>query len=335
MHNRTFIIAEAGVNHNGDENIAIMMVDAAAAAGADAIKFQTFKASSLLVKSAPKAGYQLKNTPGAESQYEMIKGLELSFDAHEKLMKRAKEKNIIFLSSPFDCESVELLAKLGLETFKIPSGEINNVPYLRKIGSLNKNVILSTGMATLGEIEFALKELVRAGTLKDKITVLHCNTQYPTPYEDVNLNAMLTIKNAFKIKIGYSDHTAGIEIPIAAVTLGAGVIEKHFTIDRNMPGPDHKASLVPEELKAMVNAIRHVEAALGSGVKVPSASEAGNVKIARKSIVAARKIRKGEIFDESNICVKRPATGINPQKWDDVVGKPAVRDFEADDPIEL
>jgi N,N'-diacetyllegionaminate synthase len=332
---RTFIIAEAGVNHNGSISIAKKLIDVSADAGSDAVKFQTFKAERLVCKSAAKADYQKKTTDADESQFDMIKKLELNEDAHKELMDYGKDKGIIFLSSPFDLESIDLLNKLGIEIFKIPSGEITNLPYLRKIGRLKKKVILSTGMADLGEIGNAINVLTEYGTRKDGITVLHCNTEYPTPFEDVNLNAMLTIRDAFKVKVGYSDHTLGIEAPVAAVALGAAVIEKHFTLDKNMKGPDHKASLEPDELKAMVHAIRNIEKALGNGVKRPSPSELKNKPVVRKSIVAARDIRKGETFTEDNITVKRPGTGISPMEWDSVIRNKAVRAFEEDDLIEL
>lgn len=330
-----FIIAEAGVNHNGSLDAARKMVRAAAEAGADAVKFQTFAAERLVVKNAPKAGYQLQNTPAAESQYEMIKKLELDGAAHRELIECCASCGIEFISSPFDEESAGLLAGLGVKIFKVPSGELVSVPYLRKIASMKRKVILSTGMATLVEIDVALKELTRNGTEKCDITVLHCNTEYPTPYRDVNLNAMLTIKNTFGVNIGYSDHTPGIEIAVAAAALGASVIEKHFTLDRSLPGPDHKASLEPAELKRMVEAVRNVEAAMGDGIKRPSRSEEANIKIARKSIVAKTAIKKGETFGEGNLTIKRPGTGISPLRWDEVIGKPAPRDFAPDEAIEL
>ena len=334
-NNKTFIIAEAGVNHNGSIELAFKLIDAAKEAGTDAVKFQSFKADNLVSKKADKAEYQKKTTDINESQYEMIKKLELSVDDHKKLMEYCNKVGIQFLSSPFDLDSIDLLNELGLEIFKIPSGEIINLPYLRKIGKLNKNVILSSGMSDLGEIEDALDALIPNGTDKEKITILHCNTEYPTPYEDVNLNAMLTIKNSFGVKVGYSDHTKGIEIPIAAVALGAEVIEKHFTLDRNMEGPDHKASLEPNELKQMVSAIRNIEKALGNGIKKPSKSELKNKSIARKSLIAITDIKKGEFFTEENVGVKRPGTGISPMRWDEVIGKNANKDFEIDDLIEI
>lgn len=332
---RTFIIAEAGVNHNGSINIAKKLIDVAVDAGSDAVKFQTFKAERLVCKSAAKADYQKKTTNADESQIDMIKRLELNEDAHKGLMSYCRDKGVIFLSAPFDLESIDMLNNLGLEIFKIPSGEITNLSYLRNIGRLKKKVILSTGMSDLGEIGDAIQVLVASGTPKEDITVLHCNTEYPTPFEDVNLRAMLTIRDAFNVKVGYSDHTPGIEVPVAAVALGATVIEKHFTIDKNMKGPDHKASLEPEELKAMVKAIRNIEKALGDGVKKPSPSELKNKPVVRKSIVAARDIRKGETFTEDNITVKRPSTGISPMKWDEIIGKAAIRDFAENEFIEI
>src|SRR3989338_3390260 len=330
---KVFIIAEAGVNHNGSLEIARRMVDAAVDANADAIKFQTFKAEEVVSKFAAKAEYQRKTTNADESQLEMIKKLELNADAHKGLIKYCRKKNIIFLSTPFDLDSIDLLNNLGLEIFKIPSGEIINLPYLRKIGGLKKRIILSTGMADMGEIEDALDVLTASGTPKEDITVLHCNTEYPTPFEDVNLNAMLTIRDAFKVKVGYSDHTLGIEIPIAAVALGARVIEKHFTLDKNMQGPDHKASLQPHELKNMVAAIRNVEKALGQGIKKPSPSESNNIPIARKSIVAAKSIKASEIFTADNLTVKRPGTGISPMRWDEIIETKAKRDYQEDELI--
>ncbi len=330
---KTFIIAEAGVNHNGSLDLAYKLIDAAKEAGADAVKFQSFKAASLVSKKAEKAEYQKRTTDSNESQYEMIKRLELSFEDHIKLIEYCKSKNIIFLSSPFDLDSIDLLNNLGLDTFKIPSGEIINLPYLKKIGTLNKNAILSTGMADLGEIEDALDILIESGTKKENITVLHCNTEYPAPFEDVNLKAMLTIKNAFDVKVGYSDHTLGIEVPIAAVALGAGVIEKHFTLDKNMEGPDHKASLEPQELKLMVEAIRNIEEALGNGIKKPPKSEIININIVRKSIVAKKTIRKGEILTEENLTVKRPGNGISPMRWDEIIGTSAGKDYTEDESI--
>ncbi|WKZ71056.1 MAG: N-acetylneuraminate synthase [Melioribacteraceae bacterium] len=333
--NKTFIIAEAGVNHNGSIELAFKLIDAAKEAGADAVKFQSFKADKLVSTKADKAEYQKQTTDASESQYEMIKKLELSVDDHKKLLEYCNKIGIQFLSSPFDLESIDLLIELGLGIFKIPSGEITNLPYLKKIGKLDKNIILSTGMADLGEIEDAIDVLTESGTNLKNITVLHCNTEYPTPFEDVNLKAMLTIKNAFKVKVGYSDHTNGIEIPLVAAALGAEVIEKHFTLDRSMKGPDHKASLEPNELKQMVSAIGNIENALGSGIKKPSNSELKNKPIARKSLVAIKDIKNGEKFTEENVGIKRPGNGISPMRWEEVIGKTARRDFELDDLIEL
>lgn len=332
---KTFIIAEAGVNHNGSLAIAKELVDAAVDARADAVKFQTFKAENIVTKFAQKAEYQKETTAESETQFDMIKKLELDTNSHRGLFNYCKEKEITFLSTPFDLESIEFLNELGVEIFKIPSGEITNLPYLRKIGGLKKKVILSTGMADLGEIEDALDILVDAGTLRDDITVLHCNTEYPTPIEDVNLQAMVTIKDAFKVNVGYSDHTLGIEIPIAATALGATVIEKHFTLDKDMEGPDHKSSIDPKELKLMVRAIRNIEKALGNGIKTPSPSELKNKHVVRKSIVAARYIKEDECFTEGNITTKRPGTGISPMEWDKVMGKKAIRNFKEDDLIEI
>lgn len=330
---KVFIIAEAGVNHNGSSDIAKELIDAAVKAGADAVKFQTFKAANLVSKTAQKADYQKRTTDVEESQFEMIQKLELDVDAHKKLISYCKHKNILFLSTPFDHESIELLHKLGLEVFKIPSGEITNLPYLRHIGSLNKRVILSTGMANLGEIEAAINVIIQAGSNRKNITILHANTEYPTPMKDVNLKAMVTIGNAFNTNYGYSDHTLGIEVPIAAVALGASIIEKHFTLDKNMPGPDHRASLEPHELISMIQAIRNIEQALGSTVKQPSPSETKNKSIARKSLVAKTSIKKGEFFTEENLTIKRPGTGISPMRWDEVIGTKAVNNYQEDDLI--
>lgn len=328
-----FIIAEAGVNHNGSIKLAKQLIDVAVDAGANAVKFQTFKAEKLVSKNTQKAQYQKETTDAKESQFDMIKKLELDLDTHKKLMAYCQEKDIMFLSTPFDHDSIEMLNDLGLEIFKIPSGEITNLPYLRHIGKLGKKVILSTGMADIGEIEDALDVLVTAGTKKENITILHANTMYPTPMEDVNLKAMQTIACTFSIDVGYSDHTLGIEVPIAAVAMGAKVIEKHFTLDKTMEGPDHKASLEPNELKAMVKAIRNIEKALGNGIKKPSKSEQPNMVVARKSIVAVKPIKKGEHLSEENLAVKRPGDGINPMRWDEVIGTTAQRDYQMDEPI--
>ena len=333
--NKTFIIAEAGVNHNGSLEMAFQLIDVAVAAGADAVKFQTFKAEKVIAVNAPKADYQQKTTGSDESQLEMVKKLELDEKAHTMLNQHCQDKGIQFLSTPFDLESIDLLYRLGLEIFKIPSGEITNLPYLRKLGALKKRLILSTGMADLGEIEDALDVLTESGTPLENITVLHCNTEYPTPLEDVNLRAMLTIRNAFPgISVGYSDHTNGVEVPIAAVAMGATVIEKHFTLDRNLPGPDHLASLEPHELVAMISGIRNIEKALGKGMKKPSPSELKNKPVARKSIVAALPIKEGETFTEMNITVKRPGTGITPMRWDEIIGRKATKHYRGDDQIE-
>ena len=328
-----FIIAEAGVNHNGSIELAKKLIDVAVDAGVDAIKFQTFKAEKLVSKEASKAQYQKETTDKKESQFEMLKKLELDFNAHSELIAYCQNKNIMFLSTPFDHESIDLLNSLGLEIFKIPSGEITNLPYLRKIGGLNKRVILSTGMADIGEIEDALDFLIESGTPKSSITVLHANTMYPTPMEDVNLKAMVTIGKTFDIDYGYSDHTLGIEVPIGAVAMGASCIEKHFTLDKTMEGPDHKASLEPSELKAMVKAIRNIEIALGSSIKKPSKSEFPNIKVARKSIVTSCSIKKGEKLSEKNLTVKRPSEGISPMRWDEVIGTLATRDYDMDELI--
>jgi N-acetylneuraminate synthase len=330
---KVFIIAEAGVNHNGSIKLAKKLIDAAAEAKADAVKFQTFKTELCVSKNAKKASYQEQTTGKDESQFEMIKKLELNADAHEELIKYCKFKNIMFLSTPFDSDSIELLDGFGLEIFKIPSGEITNLPYLRQIGRLNKKIILSTGMANLGEVEAAINALTQSGTDRKNIALLHANTQYPTPMRDVNLKAMLTMKEAFKLDVGYSDHTLGIEVPIAAAALGASIIEKHFTLDKNMQGPDHRASLEPSELKAMVEAIRNIELALGNGVKKASPSESENINVARKSIVAKTGIKKGEIFSEKNLCAKRPGNGISPMRWDETIGKTAQKDYKQDELI--
>ena len=331
--NKVFIIAEAGVNHNGDIETAKKLVNAAALAGADAVKFQTFKAKNLVCKNARKAEYQLETTDGKESQFDMLKKLELTPEMHKILLEYCHQKGIIFLSTPFDIESLYFLVQCGLEIIKIPSGEITNYPYLREVGKTGKKVILSSGMSTLSEVQEAVGVLKGNGS--KEITVLHCNTQYPTPYGDVNLKAMLTLKRELKIEVGYSDHTQGIEVPIAAVALGASVVEKHFTLDRNMEGPDHKASLEPDELRTMVSAIRNIELALGNGKKIPSESERKNISIVRKSIVAKCKICAGEIFTGSNLTTKRPGTGISPMKWDEVIGRKAKRDFCEDELIEI
>lgn len=330
------IIAEAGVNHNGSLDIAKQLIDKAVEAGVDIIKFQTFKSEKLVSKAAKQAEYQQRNIGKKdESQLAMLKKLELSPSAHKELMDYCREKGIRFFSTAFDMDSIEYLHSLNLGLWKIPSGEITNYPYLRKIAQYHEPIILSTGMCELSDIEATLKVLVGFGVKKEQITILHCNTEYPTPYSDVNLRAMLEIRDRFGVQVGYSDHTQGIEVPIAAVALGASVIEKHFTLDKNMEGPDHKASLEPDELKAMVCAIRNVEQTLGSGHKTISESERKNIEIARKSIVAACPIKKGELFTEENLTVKRPGTGISPMRWSEVIGKTAAKDFEEEEMIVL
>lgn len=333
---KTLIIAEAGVNHNGSLDNARRLVDCAAEAGADFVKFQTFKADKIISKNAAKADYQVRTTGGAESQLEMVKRLELSESDHYALLDHCKKRGIEFLSTAFDSESIDLLVSMGIKLGKIPSGELTNLPYLRKMAVSFPQLILSTGMATSAEIKDTLDALLQAGADKKQLSILHCNTEYPTPVQDVNLRAMLSIKELFGTQVGYSDHTRGIEIPLAAVAMGATIIEKHFTLDRAMEGPDHAASLEPPELKAMVQGIRNIEQALqGSGYKEPSASEIKNITIARKSIVAARDIRQGEAFTQENITVKRPGTGISPMKWDEVIGTLAPCDFKADELIRI
>ena len=326
----TKIIAEAGVNHNGSMESAKSLINVAAEAGADYVKFQTFKAETLVTQTADKAEYQKELTGAVETQFEMIKKLELDKEAHEELMNYCKQKKIQFLSTAFDHGSIKLLEKLDIPLYKIPSGEITNLPYLRHIGGMDMPIIMSTGMSTLDEVRDALNILLEAGAKKDKITILHCNTEYPTPMEDVNLKAMITIRDELGVNIGYSDHTLGIEIPVAAVAMGAKVIEKHFTLDRTMPGPDHAASLEPEELKAMVAAIRNIEKAMGDGVKKTSKSEDKNIHIVRKSIVAKKSIKKGELFSEENLTIKRPGTGISPMEWDNLINKKSKKDFDID-----
>jgi len=330
---RTFIIAEAGVNHNGSLDIAKRLVDAAKLAGADAIKFQTFKAEKLVSYKAEKASYQKATTDEDETQFEMIKRLELSRDDHFQLVQHCQKVGIEFLSTAFDSESVNLLREIGMRVWKIPSGEITNLPYLRSLGAFGKPLLLSTGMATLGEVEAAINALERAGCLHSNITVLHCTTEYPAPLEEVNLKAMISMGQAFGVAYGYSDHTQGVFVPIAAAALGATVIEKHFTLDRSMVGPDHKASLEPGELSMMVAGIREIEKALGDGVKRITPSEARNRPVARKSIVAAVPIRRGEAIREVDIAAKRPGTGMSPMEWDRVVGRIAAYDFDIDEEI--
>lgn len=330
------IIAEAGVNHNGSLELAKQLIDKAVEAGVDIIKFQTFKSEKLVSKDAKQAEYQQKNIgKKGEGQLAMLKKLELSHEYHEELMAYCREKGIRFFSTAFDMDSIDYLHSLNMGLWKIPSGEITNYPYLRKIAQYQEPVILSTGMCELNDIEAALNVLLEFGAKKEQITILHCNTEYPTPLGDVNLKAMLEIGEKFGVQVGYSDHTKGIEVPIAAVALGATVIEKHFTLDKNMEGPDHKASLEPAELKAMVSAIRNIEQALGTGHKTISESERKNIEIARKSIVAARPIKAGELLTEENLTVKRPGNGINPMRWNEVVGSRAVQSFNEEDPIQL
>lgn len=336
MH--TLIIAEAGVNHNGSIDIARQMVDKAVEAGVDIIKFQTFKSEKLVSKSARQAEYQKKNigTKSDDSQLSMLKKLELSEQDHVELMAYCKQKGIKFFSTAFDMDSIDYLHSLNMGLWKIPSGEITNYPYIKKIAQYGEPVILSTGMCEMDDISAAVSVLLKYGVKREQITILHCNTEYPTPYEDVNLRAMNTIKDEFNVNVGYSDHTKGIEVPIAAVALGASVIEKHFTLDRNMEGPDHKASLEPDELKAMVSAIRNIEKAVGGdGTKHVSESERKNITIARKSIIAARDIKKGELLTEENMTVKRPGTGISPMCWEEVIGTKAIRNFAEEDLIEI
>jgi len=332
-----YIIAEAGVNHDGDIDIAKRLIDAAANAGADAVKFQTFKASEIVTAQAQKAAYQKETSDSAESQLMMLKKLELDAEAHTELLAHCKTKNIEFLSTPFDSESLDMLLEMGISVIKIPSGEITNLPYLRHAGAKDKKIIVSTGMATLLEVKEAVQALEQAGTSLANITLLHCNTQYPTPFEDANLRAMQTLVDTFpECAVGYSDHTLGIACPIAATAMGATVIEKHFTLDKTMEGPDHAASIAPDELSAMTAAIREIEKALGSSEKEPSPSEKDNISIARRFLIAASPIAKGELFNESNIAAKRTGNGgISPMRWDDIIGKQATRDFQAGETIAL
>lgn len=332
-YNKTLIIAEAGVNHNGDMDLAKKLIDEAAASGADIIKFQTFQARNIASRDAAKADYQKQNTGLEESQFEMLQRLELARQHHSELLKYCEERNIRFLSSGFDISDLEFLIALGIDRIKIPSGEITNLPYLRFVGNSGLPILLSTGMASLNEVGVAIKILLDAGSHLSEITVLHCNTEYPTPFGDVNLKAMNTMAKTFGVKIGYSDHTLGIEVATAAVALGATVIEKHFTLDRNMSGPDHAASLEPKELKAMVLAIRNIEIALGDGIKQISKSEKNNIKIARRSLFAKTKIKEGDMFTPKNLVAKRPGTGISPMLWDDLVGTKANRDYLEDEMI--
>lgn len=338
MGNHVLIIAEAGVNHNGSIDVAKQLINKAAEAGADIIKFQTFKSEKLVSKSARQAEYQKRNigSKADDSQLNMLKKLELSQEDHEELMQYCQQKGIKFFSTAFDMESIDYLHSLHMGLWKIPSGEITNYPYIRKIAQYGEPVILSTGMCEMDDICAAMNVLIKFGIKREQITILHCNTEYPTPFEDVNLKAMIALKDEFKVEVGYSDHTKGIEVPIAAVALGATVIEKHFTLDRNMEGPDHKASLEPDELKAMVSAIRNTEKAVGGdGIKHVSESERKNIAIARKSIVAACDIKAGEIFTEQNLTVKRPGNGISPMRWEEVLGQTASRDFSEEELIEI
>ena len=328
---KVFIIAEAGDNHNGDYNLALQLVDKAVEAGADCVKFQTFIAENVISKFAQKAEYQKETTGEEESQYEMVKKLELPFEQFRSIKKYCEEKNILFLSTPFDLDSIDFLEEIQIPFWKIPSGEITNLPYLEKIARTGKDVIMSTGMSNMEEIEMALSVLKKNGA--GKITLLHCNTEYPTPFGDVNLRAMQAMEETFRVPVGYSDHTIGIEVPIAAVAMGASVIEKHFTLDKNMEGPDHKASLEPGELKQLVRSIRNIEQAMGSSEKQPSPSEKKNISIARKSIVAKRGIRQGEKLTEENLYIKRPGDGISPMRWYEIIGTTAVKDFEEDELI--
>jgi len=330
---KIIIIAEAGVNHNGSIDLAKKLIDVAVQAGVDYVKFQTFKTELAVSKNTKKAEYQKQTTNAEESQFDMIKKLELDKKAHIELIDYCNKKNIKFISSPFDLESIDLLYELNIPLYKIPSGEITNYPYLKKIAEKKLPVIMSTGMANMREIGDAFDVLLENGLQKTQITILHTNTEYPTPIQDVNLKAMLTIKKEFDVEVGYSDHTNGIEVDIAAAALGARVIEKHFTLDKTMKGPDHKASLEPKELIAMVKAIRNIEVALGSGIKKASPSETKNIPIARKSIVAKQNIKKGTIFSKENITVKRPGTGISPMRWNDILGQQAIKDFNKDDLI--
>lgn len=330
---KTFIIAEIGVNHNGDVKTAEKLIDKACECGVDCVKFQTFRSENLVSKKAKKADYQIENTGNDDSQLSMLKKLELDFSDFSALKNYCDNKGIMFLSTPFDNESIDFLSTLDMPVWKIPSGEITDYPYLKKLAQTGKQIILSTGMCTLNEVADAIKVLKENGS-KD-ITILHCTTEYPTPYNEVNLNAIKTLQNEFGLPVGYSDHTRGTVIPVAAVALGVTVIEKHFTLDRNMSGPDHRASCEPHEMKQMVEAIRNIEAAMGDGIKVPSESEIKNIEIVRKSIVAARDISKGEMLSTNNLAVKRPADGISPMLWEEVLGKKAKCDFCKDDKIIL
>lgn len=335
MNKHVIIIAEAGVNHNGSLELAKKLVDEAKKAGADYVKFQTSTPEKVISVYAEQAEYQKNNTGTQESQLDMVRKIMLSLEEFRPLKEYCDKVGIKFMSTPFDLDAIDYLSSFDMDYMKVPSGEITNLPYLRKIAKLNMPVILSTGMSRIGEVEDAINILIDGGMKREDIILLHCNTEYPTPYEDVNLKAMLTLRDTFGVRVGYSDHTKGIEIPIAAVAMGAEVIEKHFTLDHNLPGPDHVASLEPKELKAMVDSIRNIEIAIGSGLKVVSSSEEKNIKIARKSIIAARDIKMGEIFTEENLTVKRPGDGVSPMLWDSVIGTKAKRDFVYDEPIEI
>ena len=336
MRSSVFIIAEAGVNHNGDIETARQMIDAAVNAGADAVKFQTFRAEQLCTSDAKKAEYQKKNTGTEETQFEMLKRLELDESAHRELLAYSKRKNLIFISSPFDLTSLSLLERLGIPIIKVPSGEIDNLPYLEAIGRMGKKVILSTGMATLEEVRFAVEVLVKSGTREEDLSILHCTSDYPASMESVNLNAIPVLKKAFPVHvIGYSDHTLGLEVSIAAVAMGARIIERHFTLDRHLPGPDHAASLEPSQFQGMVHAIRNIEKAFGAGEKVPNLSEMSVRKMVRKSIVASKNIKKGEIFSQFNLEIKRPGSGLSPKAWYQVLGNVAKKDFKKDEQISL
>ena len=332
---KTLIIAEAGVNHNGDISMAKKLIDVASEAGADLVKFQTFNADRLVTENASKADYQKLAGDNNESQQSMLRKLELTEAMHHELIAHCAMRGIGFFSTGFDRESIDLLASFGQELFKIPSGEITNLPYLRHIGKLKKKVILSTGMSSMDEIEFALNALEESGTQRVRVTVLHCTTAYPAPMSDINLRAMQSIRTKFGVDVGYSDHTLGIEISLAAVALGATVIEKHFTLDRTLPGPDHKASLEPKELKSMIDGIRNIEEAMGDGVKRLMPSEASNLWVIRQSIVASRKIEMNELFTAENLATRRAGSGISPMRWEEVLGKKAIRDFHENELIEL
>lgn len=332
--NQTFVIAEAGVNHNGELRQAIKLVDIAVAAGADAVKFQTFKAESLVTKTAQQADYQIENTGTEQSQYLLLKQLELSEVNHRMVFNYCQQEGIEFMSTPFDSESIEFLHQLGMHRWKIPSGELLSIPYLQQIAHLNQPTYLSTGMAMLEEVGLAVETLLQAGLSRENLTLLHANTAYPTPYKDVNLRAMLTLQQQFNLPIGLSDHSLGIEVPIAAVAMGAKVIEKHFTLDRHLPGPDHKASLEADELQQMVQSIRHIEQALGSGKKQPTESEKVNIAVARKRIVARQSIAEGETLTEENLTLKRSDTGFYADVWCEVLGKPAPQSFQAGEGVQ-